>query len=500
MYLTTHYFIISFQILLIFLVVIDKHIVTSTNQKQAFLKGALLFEQQNEQAIIINPQQITFYRYLNFSTIWDASRLAKHFTETYGKFCNEVEDSYKRRITNFDNTFIFDKTLVKLADAQNFCEKSNSFLPEIRTLSEVTKLLELLTNKNILLVKAGIHYDKHTKTLRFNSDKRLISEGYFKDILDVTLIAYPLDNKEIFHKISHGNAFIIYIQHAGRLRMALKHGEHLYSSSNPSICQRMGHINQEEIRNNILLQFTLHNCKKDEPMLIGTTKRIEKEISDFQSIISHKRIRRDTICRFESCSKLKLVYNIMSKTSFDLDSKFAIATEKLKMQIFYKYFKDTNQTTTSFENFTNTIISTNNLPTDITPSKENTALFDIFKEQAFPGKFTYHFSTNFSFNSNISNIFKAIEGNIRRKRSVGLLGGIAGTIALGGTTSSIMNNEAPFSWIGNILSSTLGIATKSDLKQIVSQLKSSSIKLETLQLNQRILEMLTIRFVIWQTA
>jgi hypothetical protein len=93
----------NIQTLIIFttlvLILTSINIVASQNHKKAYLKGALLFEQQNDKPIIINPNKLTFYRYLNFSSIWEASKLAAHFTETYNQFCETVENIYKHRIT-----------------------------------------------------------------------------------------------------------------------------------------------------------------------------------------------------------------------------------------------------------------------------------------------------------------------------------------------------------------------------------------------------------------
>ena len=86
-------------------------------------------------------------------------------------------------------------------------------------------------------------------------------------------------------------------------------------------------------------------------------------------------------------------------------------------------------------------------------------------------------------NLNLKNDSKVNETHSRTKR-LAPLALIAPTIMAGNAVTSLVTGDAPLSWFGGVLGSTLGLVTKQDLKLPFEEIKKQAVALRNLTMNQ----------------
>lgn len=263
--------------------------------KLAELKGAMIFEKDITQPVLINPHYALFHKTINMQPLVIAADTARLFVNVYRQFCNEVLNTIESNNTDIDipiyspdyRYFVTDKESL-LTDAPNICEKHNYYLPEIHSLEDYNQLSDMATLNDIGFIMLGQVYNKDTKQYHYVSNNlpiiKVISYLTVFDASNKTpnfeTIMPLYDPMAQNYSLKHHKNLILMGKKPNRKFVLLTS---LFSNTKfKIICQKTLYQPFETYQNNILLQMTAHACRRDLPDLLGSTNVISKELEHFK--------------------------------------------------------------------------------------------------------------------------------------------------------------------------------------------------------------------------
>ncbi len=488
---------IFFLLSLIFTICFNTVTTTSTHRK-AYLRGGLLFEKHHDTPILVNPTTVTLYRHLNTTLLLQSNELLKHYTASYQEFCDRIRNVRKPKQTITHEFFVLPQKLTP-SEAKAMCLRNQGKLPEIRSFAEKTALKAFAKQHNISEMPAGVHYDniKHLfiftnglDTVQFSPNT--IDTIHSWDDTNKTYTTIQLQSDKV-KEFTSANPMLLTFH-------TNKDGAYYIGASKTRdtkydvICAKTELPDTPEIENNLLLRLTAHSCIRDSEQLNATTQLLQNEINSFMTTNRHPRhtnINSKQTCYTPLCQQIHNYFKVLDN---NIDNNTHVI--HLKQYIIYKLaVKNKLFINISFQYFVLNL--------------ENHDLIEQYMSKNPQAEIMYYLAKSLHFQAKEANIFKYTSTYFndprnkhvmneldqwldhnqtptqftthRRKRYIAALGG---GLMLANAVTSHSTGDAPLSWFGNVLSSTLGLATKSDFKKVMQHLEIYGTAITDLTINQ----------------
>ena len=479
------------------------------SQRKAYLRSGLLFEKHHSEPILVNPTQLTFYRSLNLTLLLQTNELLQHYTKSYLSFCDYIRGTSKFTADNGEPEFFRLPLKSTLNDAPMACLKERGKLPEIKTAKEKTDLQLYLARFGIENFPAGIIYDSLEKAYLYMSNKDIVqfSQNTFSQIgfeQNKTNVLLSIQ-EERTHERARTHKFVYQFPKNRQARLQM-YGANSYNSYFDIICQKLNIDQNQAIETNVLMKMISHTCLRDYRGLNATTTLLKTELNNFLGNQKGRNIRqsynpkKQTIeCYTHICTQLSTTIKLID-THTDYFTIFNYPIKHLKLYTIFSTLKNNNFTAIdNFKQYVELLVQPElaNRKISKDPQAELIHLYanDFFHKNYEPGfmlpvSFFQNNQSNFlntindwTMANNSNEFFQAtFEAKHRTKRFAPLA--IGGGIMLANTISSASTGEAPLSWFGNVLSSTLGLASRSDINKVVSHLQQHGHALSDLSINQ----------------
>jgi len=372
---------------------------------------------------------------------------------------------------------------------------------------EAVKTIAMQHKKYIF--PSGIMYDYPSRLFRFKSNKEIVP--FSPDTFET--IAYHRNNThdeqltiqdKSLHHMASAHKFVYEFCPNRKPNLKL-YGILTDRIQYATLCEKLSPQELKPKTNNLLLQITSHICKRDYQGLNATTLLIEKELQAFTKSPKTRIAREPNItnvieCYSKICSDLSLTLQLIDQhnhifskvNNSDLEAKFLVTFHTLAYNNMTKL--------TNYQQFLHALFSFENHISFLKPVVDaeiiyfhlqeliNIALnrpnFDI---ETLKIKYSYTRHLKYITRSDdpekyfLENIASDLK-HIRTKRNPILA--VGGGLMAANAVTSIFTGESPLSWFGNILSSTLGLASKADLKNIILHLQHHATAISDIVINQ----------------
>lgn len=483
---------------------------SQASPRKAYLRSGLLYEKHHSDPILVNPTQLTFYRQLNLTLLLQTHELLKQYTKSYIEFCDHIRGTNVANKPPKRSEFYFIPLTNTIDRSRLVCENKhyNGKLPEIKTYSELLKLRDIANSNNLKAVPAGIYYDNSTRLFRYFSNNEIVSFS----LNTFQSIAYHINgsfNEKItmqhnkLHEYANTHK-LMYEFNTNQLPILKFYGHATYNTQYNTICQDKTNERPIAADTSLLMKMVSHTCLRDYQGLNATTNLLETEIKDFISPPRNRVIRQtknnEIECYSNICKNLSTIINLIESNS-QIITNLNITTDHAKLITIYYTVQNHNLTKLkNYEQFIN-FMFTNNTSNQLFKSDPQAELIYFYTKDLVNKimKTNYNITliknipakairplqglANSTDPSEFFNHFiKADLRNIRYKRHPAMIMG--GGLLLANSVSSFITGESPFSWFGNILSSTLGLATRTDLKNILTHLKHHATAISDITINQ----------------
>lgn len=475
------------------------YIHTQSLHRKAYLRGGLIFEKHHDTPIIVNPTTVTLYRQLNTTLLLQSNELLKYYTASYQEFCDRIRNARKKKTTTLMYEFFVLPTNMTYAESKAGCMKQQGKLPEVRTFAETVAIKAFAKSKNIKVFPAGMEFDNIKKVYIFNTERDIVqfSPATIEKLTYYNSTGKKLDELPLyaqdFPKIANENP--IYFAYDWKPEgVYYVGGSKEKPEKYPVICARTEMPELPEIENSLLLKLTAHTCLRDANQLNATTRLLQNEINSFMATQHrHERDTKDTdnTCYIDLCLQLYQYFSIIDFHSDNITTNF-----HFKQYLIYKLSINNHLFQgMSFKFFQTNLENPHAINQYMTSDPRAEIMYQMAKDYTNQAKLanTYYFTISY-FDQN-QNVIEELDrwvdkdltpvrfqNNVnRKKRYAAVLGG---GIMLANAISSSTSGEAPLSWFGNVLSSTLGLATKSDFNKIIGHLHTYGTALNDLTINQ----------------
>ena len=479
------------------------------SHRKAYLRGGLLFEKHHTEPILVNPTQLTFYRKLNLTLLLQTDQLLQHYTKSYMSFCDYIRGAKKIQPNYNDEKEYFRLPLkYTLNDAPLACLKSQGKLPEIKTSKQKDDIKLFSSRHSITTFPAGITYDSTEQSFLYMSSKDIVqfSKATFPQM------SFEQNKTDIFLNIqdptTHSRARVhklVYEFKPNRDPRLTMYGQNTYNNWFDVICQTINIDENTAIESNILMKMISHTCLRDNKGLNATTQLLSNELRNFIGPQLKNRNPRQTDkqnqtieCYTDICTQLATTLKLIDLHS-DYFSIYNYSLPHLKIFTIFSTLKANNFTSiTTFEQYFDLLMQPklNTQKISQNPQADLIQLFatDFFDKSNEPGfaLLVRPFKRNSTFLTNIEKWAEAknstkffvdhFEAKHRRPKRFALA--VGGGIMLANTVSSATTGDAPLSWFGNVMSSALGLATRSDINTVMSHLQQHGHALSDLSINQ----------------
>jgi hypothetical protein len=171
-----------------------------------------------------------------------------------------------------------------MSEAKTICYKDDNILPEIKTMTELKMVKEIMKDYNLTHIPAGFKYDPLHKDLRFVSNNGIPSTIIEKVrfLQNNIYVVKNLFDQDI--PISKNNTYYMYhFKPTYGIIMLVQKDIETYRGK--IICQIRRPAETDRQQNNFLLKITSSMCNKDLPDLKGKTDIITKEAAFFDPVI-----------------------------------------------------------------------------------------------------------------------------------------------------------------------------------------------------------------------
>jgi hypothetical protein len=425
--------------------------------------------------------------------------LLGHYTQSYLTFCEHI-----RGLDNTDNTtatpeyFLLEKQYT-ISDAPTACMKHQGKLPEIRTHQQKVNIRKLVIDKDIKTFPAGIHYDTTDRLFTFTSTKEIVQFSpttfedfaYYDHTKQQHVFFSPQDSRTHAAASTHNFVYDFGLKRHGTIAL---YGQNTKTQLMNIVCQKVVLQSIANLQESLLMKMTAHTCIRDYRRLNETSNLIINEINSFK--IDNNRPKRDTQnsqynieCHTDSCKQLQKYITTLNN-NIDTLHKHHIPTPQIYVYTIYKYLQLNHAYLPTFKQFFSDLQSSSTNPTSTTPETQlfhHIATQYTNKNSTYDSFFDSANNTNFltEFNTWIID-FNSIPNNFRRNltRKKRYLAAMGGGLMLANSISSASTGEAPLSWFGNVISSTLGLATRTDMNNVINYLQQHGTALSELKINQ----------------
>jgi hypothetical protein len=264
---------------------------TVSADKTGEIKAGLLYEKTIDDPVIINPTYHIFTRRIDLQTIRDAVKLTQEFTTSYKNFCDRVnaiiDGTYAHvyvQKNSYLSRYIITDTEHEYKDAHKICAQQNCILPEIRTITELRLLRNVINDYNLTYIPAGLKYNTQLQDLRYASD-----DGVMINLIDKIRWFSKTDKKFVTKLIYEGNppytdndiTYLYYLKPPrGEIVLANEHEGY----KGKITCQMVNNVEQETQQNHFLLKITAHLCTKDYIEIKSMTDTVTREVTLFEPV------------------------------------------------------------------------------------------------------------------------------------------------------------------------------------------------------------------------
>ena len=266
------------------------------NTRKADLRGGLLFEQERDQLIPINPKYSLYHRVISLDQLTTAANTASEFVQAYKEFCTRIDNEIKQDTEDIQHEkaqfYLVNKTQ-RIGNAPKVCVKQHHLmLPELRTRDDILALREFAKLHNVRRIYAGIYYDKIDAQLKYISNdkpieqlfKKLIYDGNMEAIIPTqTANTYLTSFPQIVYEPIEWEQILV----AGQ--------ENTLNSEQPIICQTTPAKYQYNLQNKYTLKLTSHVCNRDKVRLENMVNTLHKEIKLFQHFTENSQVDNEEV-------------------------------------------------------------------------------------------------------------------------------------------------------------------------------------------------------------
>jgi len=149
-------------------------ISTDSLSKEVYVRGGLVFEKPLPQAVMVNPQVVTFSRALDLSPFLEASKEISLMTKRYIQFCDIIKAMTPTLTDKTSRAYNFkihvSTKWMRDSEAIPYCKKLGGRLPEARDEASMQALWNTAKAYNFSRFPAGVYFDQAHDTYRFLSD------------------------------------------------------------------------------------------------------------------------------------------------------------------------------------------------------------------------------------------------------------------------------------------------------------------------------------------
>ena len=267
------------------------------------LRGGLVYQEKTTQGpVYVNIETVTLFRKADPSILAESAQMSRTFGNRYQNLCRQVAN----RVTLFDAKktplnpskirdeeegynhpfdIHFSPFKYPIIDAPQVCKEMGGRRPEIRDRNSLDTIRFAAIKKGVNKIAAGIQYDASNNIFRFVSDDANVRHqspfsfleygGYYEGF------AYKAPNWEDEYSVKQYAANYPIIYNHPNNEFVIRLGDNTDKNHRDHImCEVPKPPPASLIRNenNILLQVTDHNCKRDELGLIAATNVVINEI------------------------------------------------------------------------------------------------------------------------------------------------------------------------------------------------------------------------------
>ena len=279
---------------LIFLILLRVPLAQRLQLRDAELKGGLLFEKDLDKPIMINPKYEVYHRKIDLKEIFKAATVMEEFTNTYEKFCQDIEKVLKTDYTqvfvpNYDINakFFISSAPTVISDAPQVCQREGYRLVEVRSVTDLTNLKRFADLHNVTYVYAGITFNNVTKTLQFDSDMETVnhifsSVSYALNKGGKPTSSPPWDPITNHYWARSPNCLYDMARTVPDSLIMIQHNAKYYETK--IICEKSSATPLDRQNNEFLLKITYHVCQRDYANMKNMASLLEREIELFRKI------------------------------------------------------------------------------------------------------------------------------------------------------------------------------------------------------------------------
>ena len=141
-----------------------------------FIKGGLIFEKGTELPVTINPPSVILTKFVNFTILDKASKLAGKYTNIYSEFCERLNtDLYDQDKEIRKKKFFVSEKVLDTRKLMQYCSSHEGQLPEIRNQNDLFDVIQIAKSNKIDRILAGIVVDTKLNQWVYISDRENIN-------------------------------------------------------------------------------------------------------------------------------------------------------------------------------------------------------------------------------------------------------------------------------------------------------------------------------------
>ena len=483
----------QFHIFLFFIVLSSSY---TSNLSPSVLRGGLVYSEESSLGpVYLNRDYVSFIRAVDTSILEQAAQTTRDFTTLYHTLCRSINNY----VTPFDVTpkkkpgkepdeIVFSPVKYLIKEGKQVCKNMGARLPEIRDDPSVNKIRFAAIEKNITKFPAGVYFDSHTKTFRYESDH--------------TPANYQHGNSP-FRKIHYGGAWTD-SNYAGDWEhdsAIVNQGSEwfiLYNTPKNDFTIRQADINDANFKDyimcmkpvdatfeqvtkesNILMQLAKNACIRDEKALVASTELILAEIEAITNL---------NISIQSYTPKMEDFFPVIITPDQKEEVQSAVQRKRRHLTKKYLHLTQNNITTLHGTNLNGTTKkrTTKKRTTKKRTTKKRNTKKRNSKKRNFKKRNTDVYSPptlRTTQNHRQLKQYLAMVNNMISHQSIKLRKRRTPVTATANVISSSVTGDAPLSWLGEAIGYLLGFPTKNspEFRRIATNAKN----IEILSINQK---------------
>ena len=253
--------------------------------KDANLRGGILFEQEQDRLVPINPKYSTYHRVINLDLPKKALNTASEYLTEYIEFCGRIANSLTDKHTKYacPASFFILTAKKPLTRANALCiDGYNNLLPEIRSQTDWEAMKNSAIDEDINTVVAGIKLDKTDATLKYISTNTPITnlfERYKYIDSDNVQQVIPINSSNALHYMHLYPTFVH--EPLGDKGTLVAGQAHIMERHSKVICQFATGQQSNKLKTHTL-QITSQACKMNIPRLTRLINKLKADVTLFE--------------------------------------------------------------------------------------------------------------------------------------------------------------------------------------------------------------------------